>query len=137
MSDVVAFIRARLDEQEAAARAATWPDETGEWRIAAAGMMVSVTTHGALRDLAFVDSPAEAALVHAAEHDPAWVLRQVAELRAVVDAADLGVSQVPRPAAGSVVSAASMGWVIGDAVLRHLAAIWSDHPDYDPAWTPA
>jgi hypothetical protein len=57
MSDLAAFLAARLDEREAAARAAT----PGPWGFAGG-----------------------ADATHVAAHDPAWVLRDVAAKRAIL-----------------------------------------------------
>jgi hypothetical protein len=105
MSDLVEFLTARLDEDEAAARA---------WLP--------------------IGNPDAAAREHIARHDPARVLREVAAKRAIL----AGHSTVtgwnwPDQSDGSV----QMDYVEAlRRTLRHLAAVYSDHPDYDEAWRP-
>lgn len=109
MSDIAAFVHARLDEIEKAARAAT----LGPW--VASGRWVWSTVRP---DAVFgVDGdPADAAYI--ARRDPARVLAEVEALRRIVD------------------EFAGEGNRTAVFVLRVLAAIWRDHPDYDPAWAP-
>lgn len=62
---------------------------------------------------------------HIARHDPARVLAQVAALREII-----GVWLHGELVEGG-------GWSIAmDLVLRHIAAIWADHEDYDEEWKP-
>jgi hypothetical protein len=114
VSDLVAFLNARLDEDEAAARAA-----------AGAPWLPDIGT----------DAVAE----HIARHDPARVLREIAAKRAIVDFyveppngfltgiaeavgdSEGGSGRTPRPL------------TVIEAVALDLADVWSDHPDYDPA----
>lgn len=139
MSDVAAFVRARLDEDEAAAEAATgaewhWTDpglpKAKSALVDDAGQYVVLAAHA--------DSyPSTTDADHIARHDPARVLAQVAAMRAIVDLAEdaTGLDALvdderrigPRDFASEP--------YVGDKMLRHLAAIWRDHPDYDPAWT--
>jgi hypothetical protein len=109
VSDLVTFLRARLDEDEAEARATAdadaefWADIKGD-------------------------------STHFARHDPARVLREVAAGRAI-----LALARV----IDGMASAIQEEWpsphvpVIGsEALLYPLAAVYSDHPDYDEAWRP-
>lgn len=107
--DVVAFIRARLDEDEAAARMAA---------------KARYSLYGKVRALVDQDNAsAEERLM--ALHDPARVLRQVEALRRVVamhygehDCAELKWRDPWCP------------------TLRLLTSLWSDHPEYQEGWTP-
>lgn len=130
MDDLVAFLRARLAEDEAVARAvedrsAPWdgqwvadgPDalRTRNGHVLAYGHR---TTDG--RDLPIPLKPKLAA--HWARHDPARVLREVEAKRRIVE---------------------RYAWLRehGDTggaawVLPLLAAAYADHPDYRPEWAP-
>jgi hypothetical protein len=130
MDDLVTFLNARLDEDEAAAKLAA--REGGAWKqddpdrypgaISSLGGPV-VYDEG---------SPDEYQAAHIARHDPARVLREVAAKRAI-----LGLSAKVREwtdsSAGATAGYAAA--VVGDT-LRALAVIWSDNPDYRAEWTP-
>ena len=121
--DVAAFLAARLDEDEAAAKAATQPHS---WH-----------------PLDDSDSPYGRDQVHIARHDPAQVLREVAAKRAI--AAEHGPAgfmaygdhlcqrcawQDDEPGRDDL-----HHWTIWPCLtLRALAAAWNDHPDYRQEW---
>lgn len=106
MSDLVAFVTARLDERAALARAADGPTWDFEAELA---------------DAAHIDA-----------NDPAHVLREVAAMRAIVAAYEHKAESMARyPNAGNASGLMSL-----DGVLKHLAAIWDGHPDYRPEWAP-
>jgi Family of unknown function (DUF6221) len=116
MSELVAFCNARLDEDEAAARAAA----SGPW----------MPRRG----------PNAARVEHIARHDPARVLREVAANRAILEyyveppnGFRTGNAEVISSAEGGSGRAAGVLTVI-EAIVLDLAAVWSDHPDYDSAW---
>jgi hypothetical protein len=124
MDDVVAFVRARLDEDEAAAKAA-WGIEW-DWRYVAQP---------------FGERPSIAHTVHIARHDPARVLREVEAKRAILD------RHMPHETAFDGLACnwcsedvddrpqiAKERWPCPDA--RDLAAVWNDHPDYRQEWKP-
>ena len=116
MDELIAFVTARLDEDEAAAQEAAsrplgpaWDDGTRHTAVAR----------------------------HINRHDPARVLREVAAKRAILAE---HAPQTDGPATGC----GRCDWdhyVICDnprgcATLRALATIWSDHADYRPEWVP-
>ena len=122
------FVSARLDEDEAVARAALtddawWVDgpaaKSGHWWIYPLGVK-------------FVSRPAAE---HIARNDPARVLAQVAAMRRIVDKAVVARGHEPRAEEmgweHSITSAAAVAY---EDALRLLASIWRDHPDFDPAW---
>jgi hypothetical protein len=136
-SDIVAFLNARLDEDEAAAQAAIDTGALGDWEA------VPVAELGGRRALsqgssvfAVMDPVPEgrACAEHAARHDPARVLREVAAKRTVVAlhtwtsnpsycwscSGDHGADLTPAPC----------------GTLRHTTAVYADHPDYDRRWAP-
>jgi hypothetical protein len=116
VSELVLFLRARLDEDEQAARATTG----GKWYSAD---VLEV-------NLAAPRPDAE----HIARHDPARVLAEVNAKRRILD------EIVPK--VESYWGAVNSEWGCeyddpdGDDVLRLLALPYADHPDYDPAWRP-
>ncbi|HEY5990764.1 MAG TPA: DUF6221 family protein [Streptosporangiaceae bacterium] len=118
-ADLAAFLRARLDEAEARA-----------WAVH------DVSKCDALL---YEDLPADAPLPDAADCEcgyPARVLREVAAKRAILDAYERAESRrlgdEPEYAYGY---ADGLPDGLRSAVLR-LAAVWQDHPGYDPEWAP-
>lgn len=137
MSDLADFLRARLDEDEAAAKAA-WPgpwqlkEEHGLFRQASVCVMQPLSGRpGASTGLtAYVplgSQDAETA-AHIARHDPARVLREVAAKRAIIDL------HTPTATLGPGRSCEYCGHLWPCAEALAVAAVYSDHPDYDPAW---
>lgn len=131
MDDLTAFISARLDEDEATHRYA------GEGRIAwltyrLGNGDLSHTTVAAdhhddywCADGKLLPEPASVRVVY----DQARVLREVAAMRQVV----LALHATGRPTTMSEQPSPTAG--LARLALRHLAAVWSDHPDYKPGWT--
>lgn len=138
MSDIVEFLRARLDEDEAVARAAIIPAHDGpnaykphpelaEW-LYDGDEVEYVQTPEMLAhkypDRLYVTADSEGLVPavngdvgpHIARHDPARVLREVEAKRVALD------------------------WYLNDddtvmsATVHAIAAIYADHPDYDAAW---
>ena len=66
-------------------------------------------------------SPDEYQARHIARHDPARVLREVEAKRAIL----------------ALREASPVGSPVLTFALCHLAAVYSGHTDYDPAWAPA
>jgi hypothetical protein len=140
MDDLVAFLRARLDEDEQTARAAVpgpW-SETGRDSVGE-GMVHSDTTGwsvvGSVKTGYGPNAPyANVSLnaAHIARHDPARVLRDV-EARRVI------VNQYAEVEANDTDDAYEYadGWAnaLGLAV-RQLAAVYADHPSYREEWRP-
>lgn len=128
IDDVVVFLRARLDEDTAAAKAtidviamsslrrdtATIPrwiaDLDGPGIIDEAGIRRVRHTWTPERD-------------HIVRHDPARVLVDVAAKRAIIDAFEEARLNVFGYRAGGLLIA-----------VRHLAAAFADHPDYRKEW---
>lgn len=125
MSDLVAFLGARLAEDEAAAKAA-WGVEW-DWRY--------VTRP-------FGERPSIAHTVHMARHDPARALRDVEAKRAIL--AEHGPANGGRNADRCRVCTAITHTGVGHTDARRfrapcptllfLAAVYSDHPDYRQEW---
>jgi len=115
--DLVAFLKARLDEDEAAANAA-WGVEW-DWRYIARP---------------FGERPSIAHTVHIARHDPARVLREVEARRGIIREHEI------RDGRCRVCTAIHDGratrFRAPCPTLLFLAAVFSDHPDYRQEWKP-
>ena len=108
MSDLVTFLRDRLDEDEAAARAALADGDDYH------GLGCEST---------------QAWGEHDDRHDPARVLADVATKRAIV-----GLHVALWCADEYCTVCDSEAWPC--PTLRHLAAVWAGHSDYDERWKP-
>ena len=122
MIGIVEFITARLDEDEAAVAA---PES---WSAAD-------ESHGVRRVDVDLSSECVAASTrswraeHIARHDPARVLAEVKAKRAILARHSTGTGSLREFG----------GWYCevcddGCAEVPVLAAVYADHPDYDPAW---
>ncbi|ORL40180.1 hypothetical protein A6F59_16735 [Prescottella equi] len=126
VSDLVEFLRARLDEDEQTATAATSATfgEVPTWTSKDDG--TGEQTHGyVMADHTAIcghdgdDVPLPVA-DHIARHDPARVLREVEAKRQIMDQFEYD---------------AEMGYSDQSGlVLRMLASVYSDHPDYQQEW---
>lgn len=122
------FVAARLDEDEAAA-SHTSP---APWQATPLATYVSDANDVRVAALAFTEDGR-----HIARHDPARALREVAAKRAIL-------AEHRQWVFGGTTgcSTCHAGHEIGDPppgpcpTLRALAAVYSDHRDYDPAWAP-
>jgi hypothetical protein len=115
------FCAARLDEDEAIAQAALeqWHDEWVAYE--------------------FNDLPGEV-YAHAQRHGPVRALREVAAGRALLG--QLGraaryrdqvfAREPPRSAPDEMRAVTTM--LVLESILKIRAAVYSNHPDYDPAW---
>lgn len=134
--DLTEFYAARLDETEAAARDSYY--EGQRWITEEEG--VYRWPDDELVQMA--DRKADAR--HIARHDPARVLREVEAGRKIL--ADLpAYSKQRRDLRDHVYLPENAAYHSGHAdgtddaayyALRLLAAVYSDHPDYDEAWRP-
>lgn len=137
MDDLVAFLRAQLDEDDRAARAAVADNAGGPDWINHRGYhpeyQPGLGTPSGIRVL----SGTSGALDHVARHDPARVLREVEAKRRIVEAFTAAAEWSGHPscpdeqrdlyrrAAGAHLDS-----------CRHLAAVWAEHPGYRPEWAP-
>lgn len=132
MTDLIAFLDARLDEDERDARYAT----PGPWHIPENDPLAYCvdSPDGSGRICRFGDrvrSDDVRNSLHIVRHDPARILREVeADRRLLAAYAEVAHMDIPDPepefAYGRAVG-------LGEAV-RLRAANWSDHPDYQPEW---
>ena len=132
---ITEFLRARLDEDEAVARACNGPAwssgdaSVGEgglysvddgWAIAWFKIGTSNEADDGTRQLPrfpILRHSAYENSVHAARHDPARALREVEAKRALLESWESGQGD----------------W----RSLHFLVAVYSDHPDYHPSWAVA
>ncbi|MEV3932665.1 DUF6221 family protein [Streptomyces sp. NPDC053728] len=138
-ADLVAFLRARLDEQAAAAVAA---GGTGEvWQALGTGVHSAVSLQDDVPPPVITGpevggSDEDAARAeHIALHDPAQVLREVEATRGLL-------KQFTAPGTGAGTPDAFDRYPAGtrdgavDTAVRHLAQAHAGHPDYLPEWRP-
>lgn len=145
--DLIAFVEARLAEDESVALAASgstprlqkvgfsahwhtepWYDGTGEHCVLRAGVAGDLTAPGGIEVQAGE---------HAARHDPSRVLRDVGALRAVVEERKSTmewVQELRREGEPSEAYARHVGSLLG--VLKTFAAVWREHPDFRAEWSP-
>lgn len=154
MDELIAFLRARLGEDEAAARACidssgnlTWFDSL----VQASGDHTIRTSPGnrTVARIRLADSGAydgrtldpDACAAHIARHDPARVLREVAakqkRLALMIEAHAEMDKLLADDHAGDVERAMAVGRARAATVAAKIdAEIWSDHPDYRAGWKP-
>ena len=119
MTDLITFLNARLDEDEAAARAALpiygpgWRPENS--KVAGLGP-ARIWGKDSKRPVA--EAARRVSAAHIARHDPARVLREVEADRKLIAAYE-DVPEFSDP------------WIGLDLAVRIRAAIWNDHPDYE------
>lgn len=150
MDDLVQFLRARLDEDEAAARLAAEPESwmqlnrqsRPDWYVQfwADPDVAAVVADPESSAYPVVATPqgmeaddAEARADHIARHDPARVLAEVDAKRQVLD----------RYENQAVLLANHMGGILTKHLVQELRAVvqllalpYASHPDYQPAWAP-
>ncbi|MFF8286177.1 DUF6221 family protein [Streptomyces albus] len=129
VTDLVAFLRARLDEDEALARSVRWDGSAAslEWQLRASAAVDVGGDEFYAGDCTVAN--------HVVRHDPARVLTEVNAKCGVVALA----SQATEEAASEdfllrVPAQAQLG--VLKPVLRLLALPYADHPDYREEWRP-
>lgn len=150
--DIVEFLRARLDEDEAAAKAARGDDgrighsfevreDWGRWALLCRyGSLDVVDEDGnqvTFDQEGLSDSVASPAIgEHIARHDPARVLREVEAKRLIVKQAeeatglDMQIDGEFRVGGRDEVAEP----YCGDVILRALASVYADHEDFQSEW---
>lgn len=128
MSDIVEFLKARLDEDEAlaiglAAECSGWQVRDTE-RAKRRSVMDDIPIHQRGRGSGPIATAADMRTAdHIARHDPVRVLREVEAKRKI-----LAEFYDEWPADCDEILGAQRDAV--RSVLRHLASAYSDHPDY-------
>jgi len=131
VDDLIAFIRARLDEDDAAARElAGWPHWHHTHAVTAHGPIILIAAgeddeEDDEIDVASVERDLPEAAEHIARHDPARVLREVEAKRNVLSIIGSSRNQYDGIDDG-----------VADELLKAIASAWSDHPDYRAKWVP-
>ena len=132
---LIAFFRARLDEDEAAAKAA-WP---GPWDLETevggfgpvACVLMPIPQHKSARTgltsytpLGTQDADTAA---HIARHDPARALREVEAGRMIIAQYERALAKAPGniPLLNTLIR-----------IVRAKVAVYSGHPDYRQEWKP-
>jgi Family of unknown function (DUF6221) len=125
------FFAARLDEDAEAARFCS----PAPWQASPRGTYVDDANGTRLAGLMFTDDG-----LHIARYDPARVLREVEAKRQILAEHERRLT-VPASCGrcfdATIDDSKSAGtWMAPYPcrTLRLLAAVYADHPDYDPAW---
>jgi hypothetical protein len=113
--DLAEFVKARLDEDEALTM----------------GLRNATRIIGGKPDFYGVGGPA--AMGFWGHFDPARVLREVEAKWKILTWWENELRGFRSPGARERASRSLPGF----AVIFTLAAVWRDHPDYDPAWSPS
>ena len=160
---ITEFLEARIAEDEARARDAIDPERPGTRWQWVTNKTDTIVAHGDLAEaqeyqpislrtveefptsagnlpnfpIAHAEEVDPGAGEHIARHDPARVLAECAAKRAIVDLAKKA-SEFEKwyddyEWQGTVEGSEPL---TGDAILYALAAVYKDHADYDPAWSP-
>ncbi len=117
VTNLVEFLRARLDEDELAARDAIPDDDRWNSAMVAAWERDPVTA------------------THIARWNPARVLAEVEAKRRIIDYCESAI-EAGGIKPGSTWNDDAAGAEVGEAVLHLMALLYAGHPDYDPAWAP-
>jgi Family of unknown function (DUF6221) len=157
MDDLVAFLYARLDEDETAAKAATdgpWKTEVfgrgsgrQEWVVVGhTGSRATINGEVGVGWMAGLPHDGE----HIARHDPVRVLREVAAKRAILELHHPDQKLENWYWSARVCAECKHSWhrivpgrppteigpEAGCPTLRQLAAVYADHPGYRQEWKP-
>ncbi|WP_328917260.1 MULTISPECIES: DUF6221 family protein [unclassified Streptomyces] len=138
-AEVAAFLRARLDEDEADARAATpgaWSADDSDYAGAIRSCGGADVIAGGRRggDASVSESTEDAPRI--ARYDPARVLRDVEATRGVLAMYDQMVVDMAAPDAATS-GPGRIAVTVLTPVLCHLARAYSDHPDHRAdEWAP-
>lgn len=117
---IVEFLKQRIAEDEALAEAAI--DDHPHWL--AMGHDLYQYEGGVSSGYLAVDRRAPQGVEHIANWDPARVLAECQAKRAVIATHERQTFDDDPDA-----------WIVlSEILLRHLAAVYADHPAYDPAW---
>jgi hypothetical protein len=142
VSNPIDFLRARLDEDEAAARAAADTGD-GRWTRDDPPWSTPGRINDGSRDRVIVyneGAPDADEAAHIARHDPARVLAEVEAKRRVlarhrIEPGRWGHACVGCGTAGDPADPVTED--INDCPeLRDMATVYADHPDYLPEWAP-
>ena len=147
VSDLVAFLTARLDEDVAAASAAWAPggppplSSEPEWLVQRDGDSAFTVYADVMLTLQkpVADMWTQGSADHVARHDPARVLREVDAKRGILERylQQYGYDLPDGAHDGRDPDERATDEAVKDTLLsivQGAAAVYRDHPDYDPAW---
>ncbi|MFT2014606.1 DUF6221 family protein [Streptomyces sp. 796.1] len=138
MNDLATFLRTRLDEDEAAARAAS----PGPWHVnAEADEVLAVDGITVCDGFALSGRQLRATTEYIARHDPARVLAEVDAKRRILDIHQVTSYDNSESGADEGYGCRECGWSAEYSdqggwceTLRLLALPHVDHPDYQDTW---
>lgn len=145
MDDLIEFLRARLDEDEAGVRALkvphgwhTGPGDDPDWSNECMVLMWPPEFHTPYEQDKHwrgetISGPETAAYV--ARHDPARTLREITAKRAAIEEYEAVVEFLREYDLEEDGSARAMAASLR-GILVAMAAVYSDHPDHRSEWTP-
>lgn len=133
MSGLVEFLRARLDEDEAAARAATegpWFADHPEPKRWGDDPESALIVRGKV--LCILDNQYGGPLNvdHIVRHDPTRVLAEIAAKRELIRVWEC-LTRLNEDGGGY-----ALGLGVASKALQLHAAVYANHPDYDERWRP-
>ena len=126
MNDLVAFLKARLDEDEQLARAAG----NRQWLV----QDNTIELYPEHEDDGYMRWPTRADARHAANWEPARVLREIEAKRLILSWH--GAVKNDKTPWGQPVQICRCGYDLPCGTLRFLALPYADHEDYQEAWKP-
>ena len=127
MDEWAAFVTARLDEYEAAAKAAQAPSP---WKAAGHESDSWIVTDATGEPLIYDEgTPSLEEAAHIARHDPGRTLRRIKGARMILARYEDCLARMEDPDYPAGV-ARDQAREYEDFVFPELAAEWSDHPDY-------
>src|SRR2546423_10960409 len=132
MDDLIAFLRARLDEREQIARAA----EPGPWRVledSSGSVAVGPEDFGIASDHTGQN---RASYVHIAANDPARVLADVDAKRRIIELHSTSDTSTFEGRTATITWCPICRNDGECPTLRLLALPYADHPDYRGRWRP-
>jgi len=131
MDDLIAFVNARLGEDEKLAKAAQAPSP---WKAATHEADSWIVTDAAGDPVIYDEGrPSLEEAAHIARHDPGRVLREAASKRAHIRMWEAFAKNFTH--IDETVFEFAKREALED-VLAHDAAAWGDHPDYRQEWKP-
>lgn len=149
MDDLMQFLRARLDEDDAAVRAASWDEWDGSHWTAhhreqydGRWAVIDRAGEGVIPTVAPQAADDAGVAQHIARHDPARTLREVEAKRRIVRQAFEHAAKIDgewgccHDAEAIEAGLCEKQQPNSLPLLRLLALPYADHPDYRPEWRP-